>query len=376
MAVDGAAGHGEHAGDLGDGVLPGVVEALGEGDLVGAEFGGSSTAATAGARGGESVAGVGHDEFPLQLGEDREHPEHGAALGGGGVDALFDDLQPHPAVTQLRTSAWLRQSDDQDLIALAQHFEMLDNTVEYVADQSAAGEPAPLFIFATHLSKHRAFLGEVATGLAQFGVTLFVAHDSIPVDAPWEKEIVDALNRCHAGAAFIHPGLYDSYYCMQEAGWMLGRGIPIARLMFGDTPKGLLGEKQGMQLDGRPAMEVAAAIMDWSLTHSVLVSQVAASLTTALGDSESYATTDSIWDRLKEVQTLSDEQLRRVVHAAEANGQVFGANVGGWSGRSYRKVIGERVAEWGVQDALADRGMRLRKDTEREYISDRRPGRS
>ena len=123
-------------------------------------------------------------------------------------------------------------------------------------------------------------------------------------------------------------------------------------------------------------MEVAAAIMDWSLTHSVLVSQVAASLTTALGDSESYATTDSIWDRLKEVQTLSDEQLRRVVHAAEANGQVFGANVGGWSGRSYRKVIGERVAEWGVQDALADRGMRLRKDTEREYISDRRPGRS
>jgi len=198
-----------------------------------------------------------------------------------------DDFGNGPTVT-----AWLRQSDDQDLIALAQHFEMLDNTVEYVADQSAAGEPAPLFIFATHLSKHRAFLGEVATGLAQFGVTLFVAHDSIPVDAPWEKEIVDALNRCHAGAAFIHPGLYDSYYCMQEAGWMLGRGIPIARLMFGDTPKGLLGEKQGMQLDGRPAMEVAAAIMDWSLTHSVLVSQVAASLTTALGDSESYATTE------------------------------------------------------------------------------------
>jgi len=282
-----------------------------------------------------------------------------------------DDFGNGPTVT-----AWLRQSDDQDLIALAQHFEMLDNTVEYVADQSAAGEPAPLFIFATHLSKHRAFLGEVATGLAQFGVTLFVAHDSIPVDAPWEKEIVDALNRCHAGAAFIHPGLYDSYYCMQEAGWMLGRGIPIARLMFGDTPKGLLGEKQGMQLDGRPAMEVAAAIMDWSLTYSVLVSQVAASLTTALSDSKNYATTDSIWDRLKEVQTLSDEQLRRVVHAAEANSQVFGANVGGWSGRSYRKVIGERVAEWGVQDALADRGMRLRKDTEREYISDRRPGRS
>ncbi len=103
VAVDGAAGHGEHGGDLGDGVLPGVVEALGEGGLVGAEFGGSSTAATAGPRGGESVAGVGHDEFPLQLGEHREHPEHGPSLGGGGVDALLHHLQANPAVTQLRT---------------------------------------------------------------------------------------------------------------------------------------------------------------------------------------------------------------------------------------------------------------------------------
>lgn len=275
-----------------------------------------------------------------------------------------DDFGNGPTVT-----GWLRQSDDQDLIALAQYFEVLDNAVEYVPDQSVAGEPESLFIFATHLSMHRAFLGEVGTGLVQFGVTLFVAHDSIPVDAPWEKEIVDALNRCHAGAAFIHPGLYESYYCMQETGWMLGRGIPIARLMFGDSPKGLLGEKQGKQLAGRPAMEVAAAIVDWSLTHSVLYSQVAASLTTALDGSDSYATTDAIWDRLRKLQTLSDEQMRRVVHAAEANSQVFGANVGGWSGPPYRKAIGKRVAEWGAQNALADRGVRLRKDTEREYIS-------
>jgi len=37
----------------------------------------------------------------LQLGEHREHPEHGAALGGGGVDALLHHLQADPALTQL-----------------------------------------------------------------------------------------------------------------------------------------------------------------------------------------------------------------------------------------------------------------------------------
>ncbi len=39
----------------------------------------------------------------MQLGEHREHPEHGAALGGGGVDALLHHVQADPTVTQLCT---------------------------------------------------------------------------------------------------------------------------------------------------------------------------------------------------------------------------------------------------------------------------------
>jgi len=41
----------------------------------------------------------------LQLGEHREHPEHGTALGGGGVDALLHHLQPDPTLTQLRAQS-------------------------------------------------------------------------------------------------------------------------------------------------------------------------------------------------------------------------------------------------------------------------------
>jgi len=37
----------------------------------------------------------------LELGEDGEHPEHRAALGGAGVVALLDDLQPDAAVAEL-----------------------------------------------------------------------------------------------------------------------------------------------------------------------------------------------------------------------------------------------------------------------------------
>jgi hypothetical protein len=49
--------------------------------------------AAAGACGGQTVVGVGDDELALVLGEHGEHAEHGAAFGGGGIDALLDDVQ-------------------------------------------------------------------------------------------------------------------------------------------------------------------------------------------------------------------------------------------------------------------------------------------
>ncbi len=58
MSVDGGARHAEEVGDLLHGALAGVVELLREQDLLGRESWPSPAFASAGARGGESVAGV------------------------------------------------------------------------------------------------------------------------------------------------------------------------------------------------------------------------------------------------------------------------------------------------------------------------------
>lgn len=188
------------------------------------------------------------------------------------------------------------------------------------------------------------------------------------MDAPWQKEIVDALNGCQAGAAFVHPDLHGSYYCMQEIGWMLGRGIPIARLMFGEAPKGLLGEIQGKELQNRPVADVAATIMDWALTHPSLIANMAASLSDALDQSTSFNRTDLIWSRLTKIDALSKEQIRRVVHAGETNGQVFHAGVGGYRGEAYRTVVGTRALEWGAEGELSERAAVLKANDAPDYI--------
>jgi hypothetical protein len=100
VPVDGGAGHAEDVGDLLDGVLAGVVELLGEGGLLGCELA-AAAAAAAGAGCFQAVVGVRHDHLAVELGEYREHAEHGATFGGGGVDAFVDDVQFDAALAQL-----------------------------------------------------------------------------------------------------------------------------------------------------------------------------------------------------------------------------------------------------------------------------------
>jgi hypothetical protein len=108
--------------------LASLVELLREGDLLWVELRAPAALAAAGAGCGEPVARVSDDELALELGEDGEHPEHGAAFCGGGVDALLDDVQADAAFAQLGAegdevqdrSAEAVQSRDFQRVAVAQ----------------------------------------------------------------------------------------------------------------------------------------------------------------------------------------------------------------------------------------------------------------
>lgn len=97
---------------------------------------------------------------------------------------------PHREIPSL--AMWLQQqASDTELIALGQHLGLLENEPATVLESNA--EPEPLFVFASHLARERKFLGDVEAELKRYQVGMFVAHDSIPIDAEWNKEIVDAL---------------------------------------------------------------------------------------------------------------------------------------------------------------------------------------
>lgn len=268
----------------------------------------------------------------------------------------------------LTLTAWLQsRGGDDDLVALGRHLAvpLAEDAADGVADTTAAtadgGEPGRLFLFGSHLSSQRAFVGQVESALAEYGITLFVAHDSIPIDADWEPEIADALRLSDAGVAFVHKGLHDSYYCMQEVGWLLGRAVPIARLLFDDAPKGLLGSKQGINARGMTPGQVATALLDYVSSKPELQPQLATSLVHAMKDSVAFRITDAAWFKLREFDDMTLRQSTTLLEAAEEQDQVFKAGVGGPGGSSYRSVIADFLDKQAAAAPLAPRIAHLRK---------------
>jgi len=291
-------------------------------------------------------------------------------MGWEDVDLLLDEFEigalPE-SQDDISLTHRLRQAMDDDLVALGRHLAVpvAADAAEGVADTTATtatgGEPGRLFVFGSHLSTQRALVGEVEVALRHYGITLFVAHDSIPIDADWQPEIADALRRCDAGVAFVHKGLHDSYYCMQEVGWLLGRGVPIARLLFDDAPKGLLGDKQGINARNMPVDEIAATILDYVAGKPELQPQLATSLVHAMKDSAHFWVTDAVWVKLQALADLTLGQATVLVEAAEEQSQVFRASAGGWGGANYRGVIADFLDGQAAAAPLAARIAQLQK---------------
>lgn len=182
----------------------------------------------------------------------------------------------------------------------------------------------PLFIFASHLTSERHFVGSISQELAQFGITVFVAHDSIPDDAAWQNEIDKALDHADAGLAFLHPDFKKSDWCPQEVGWLLGRDVPVMPLNFGITPFGPLGRLQANLERSTATDAVCEKIMERILRQEPLRAGLVASLVKAMQSSRSFNRTDRIWKYLRDLECDAN-QSAELLDATKSNDQIWRA---------------------------------------------------
>jgi hypothetical protein len=242
-----------------------------------------------------------------------------------------------PSLTEV-----LAETPDTVLLELAEHFDLVvpaGSVAPPASVSSGVRVSEPLFVFASHLSQHRAIVNQVATEMHRFGVNLFVAHDSIPNDAAWQDEIEKGLDRADAGLVFCHPGFIESQWCDQEVGWLLGRHVPVLGLRFDAHPYGPAGRLQAPSALNQTPAQIASTTLTRLASQPSLRPQLAASLVSAMERSTRYRTTDDVWVILREFSDLDSNQCAQLLQAVKANDQISGASSPWDDGQRYVDVI-------------------------------------
>ncbi len=182
-------------------------------------------------------------------------------------------------------------------------------------------------LFISHRDKWKAEANELAQALEAYGISCFVAHDSIEPMSIWQAEIIKGLETMEVVLAFVTDDFHESIWTNQEIGFALGKDIPIVAVKLQTKdPEGFIGNQQALKcnLDNLTA---AAPQIYKLLSEKVYDGQrLQASLVRAFVNSPDFCETKSRFNRMKEVvQELTDSEIKEIVNGFRDNDQLHNA---------------------------------------------------
>lgn len=177
-------------------------------------------------------------------------------------------------------------------------------------------------LFLCHIALQKKSAGQVRKVLVPYGITGFVAHDSIEPTTEWLNVIEYALSTCDALAALLTPRFHQSNWTDNEVGICLGLGKLVIPVRLGIDPYGFLAKYQG--LDGREKShdEIASDLFKILVKHEKAKARMATALVAQLEDSGSFATAKWNLAQLKQVTYLDKALISRLRIAVQENSQV------------------------------------------------------
>ena len=119
-------------------------------------------------------------------------------------------------------------------------------------DTSTIWNSGKMKFFISHRDNKKHEAKELAKRLESFGISSFVAHDSIAPMTTWKNEIYKALKTMDAFVCFITKDYYESIWTNQEIGFALAKNVPIFLYSVDKTdPQGFNSDIQAIKLQSR-----------------------------------------------------------------------------------------------------------------------------
>lgn len=212
-------------------------------------------------------------------------------------------------------------------------------------------EPGLIRLFISHRDKDKVAAKELSEELKPYGISSFVAHDTIRPMAEWRKEIIRGLETMEIMLLFVTEDFSDSIWTMQEVGYALGADKPIVSLKLGkNAPPGFVNHEQG--LPGRIDKLGEAARKLYPLLANSLGRQdrLQAALVAAFVGAPDWREARLRFERIEStVDTLSDKELSSIIQGFYQNDQLHDAGYlthkGHWRLKQFlQKTTGKEFA--------------------------------
>jgi TIR domain-containing protein len=196
-------------------------------------------------------------------------------------------------------------------------------------------KPGHLRLFISHRDKHKAAARELGDALSKYGISAFVAHDTIVPMKTWQHEIEKGLETMEVMLAFVTDDFHESTWTNQEVGYALGKNVPVVSVKFeSKSPAGFIGSKQALKGDLEHPDRLAPAIYKLLVESLGQKGRLRLTLITAFCDSPDFNETRDRFNRLAEtISTLSDDEVEQIQKAYASNDQLHGAYYLGYYNR-------------------------------------------
>jgi hypothetical protein len=175
------------------------------------------------------------------------------------------------------------------------------------ADQDRIWTAGAFRVFLSHRSDDRADTATLKNDLSQYGISAFVAHADIQVTREWEDEIMRALLSMQCLVALVTPNFHESFWCNQEIGVALGRGVQVVSVKLEAVPQGFAGSKQGMPGSLSSLDRMAKGIVEVLLRTETTAAPMRVALIEAIVHSSTFVGTQACVRQLMRLKDFTSE---------------------------------------------------------------------
>ena len=198
--------------------------------------------------------------------------------------------------------------------------------VQVDPDNLSFWKPDHIRLFISHRDNYKNEAQDLANKLEKYGISAFVAHDTIEPMTTWQEEIMKGLQTMEIMLAFITDNFSKSSWTNQEIGVALGRNIPIISLKLeNESPCGFIQTKQALKGNLRNLAKSVPEI--YNLTIELIGGERCKSvLISKFLTSRNYGQALSLCKLMDEtINSLSDDEAEQIIYGFSNNSQLYGS---------------------------------------------------